>query len=459
MAPSYFRVFLLLACTSAPALAQGQTNGEGLLMLAGTPWASGLDFHYAATLYSVGSDKKLRTVREIVSRSDGLAAVRDDMNDRIYVVYPDVEESSAESSVSIIHKSDPTRDDEVTFSRDDGPSLEGGSFGVAAGERGGSYLLAPLLKLVPSPDGVHLSLFTVAGDAPAIGARVTQTEWTATMSRHCLYPCGLKQSAATQAAWARYRSFRYQGEPGGPTAPDFTPGGMTLDSQVVVTGPDGTWIPLDSTPPSFPVAKVPPHGPTVIVVAATERFFAFVLTREGCRSLGVPAAGLGSVHVHDRQLNKWKEIKSAATAGYARRIFGSWLATIVEVYINKEGNPHNPGRENERGCEINGRGCEAQILPNVRDLYPEAAAKEVSIPGTLLLDNLEDGRRITLDTRQEDSEILDVRDDGLVLYRVNDSIFAAQIDDDKLSKPATVVKDDDVPEIHWVFWSHTAPLR
>ena len=160
------------------------------------------------------------------------------------------------------------------------------------------------------------------------------------------------------------------------------------------------------------------------------------------------------MYVHDRRLNTWKEIKSAATAGYARRIFGSWLATIVVVYTIGEGNPENPGRKNERGCEIQERGCQAQLLPDVRDLYPEVAAREVSIPGTLLLDNLEDGRRITLDTRQEDSEILDVRNDGLVLYRVNDSIFAGQIEGDKLSKPTLVVKDDDVPEVHWVFWSH-----
>jgi hypothetical protein len=79
-----------------------------------------------------------------------------------------------------------------------------------------------------------------------------------------------------------------------------------------------------------------------------------------------------------------------------------------------------------------------------------------SIPGTLLLDNLEDGRRITIDTGQEDSEILTVRADGLVLYRVNDSIFSAQIEGDKLSQPTLVVKDEDVPEVHWVFWSPAA---
>jgi hypothetical protein len=119
---------------------------------------------------------------------------------------------------------------------------------------------------------------------------------------------------------------------------------MTLENHVVVEGPEGAWIPLDNTPPSFPAAKVPPRGPTVIVVAATDRFFAFVLTPEGCRSLGLPATGIGSVYVHDRWLNTWKEIKSAATAGYARRIFGSWLATIVEMYTNGVGNPENPDK-------------------------------------------------------------------------------------------------------------------
>jgi len=44
-------------------------------------------------------------------------------------------------------------------------------------------------------------------------------------------------------------------------------------------------------------------------------------------------------------------------------------------------------------------------------------------------------------------------DSGRILYRVNDSIFSAQIEGDKPTKPTLIVKDDDVPEVHWVFWS------
>ncbi len=60
---------------------------------------------------------------------------------------------------------------------------------------------------------------------------------------------------------------------------------------------------------------------------------------------------------------------------------------------------------------------------------------------------------ITIDTGQQDSEVLDVRKDGLVLYRMNDEILSAQIEGDKLSAPTLVVKGEDVPEVHWVFWS------
>jgi hypothetical protein len=39
-----------------------------------------------------------------------------------------------------------------------------------------------------------------------------------------------------------------------------------------------------------------------------------------------------------------------------------------------------------------------------------------------------------------------------VLYRVNDTIYQARIVGDKLQDNSVLVKDDDVPEIHWVFW-------
>jgi cytohesin len=364
------------------------------------------------------------------------------MEGRIYVVFP----GSRPSTVSIIHKRQPAVEDKVEFDPK-GVNVDWNLFGVAAGEGGASTLIIPHLVSVPLPQAVAISILTVAGDALPSESRV---------------------AIIKRDDWSVYQAFRFPGSPGGPTAQNFVPNGITRNGYVLfgnghIALPNSmdAWISIASTPPDFPVEKIRPRGPTVVVVAATDRFFAFALTPEGYKSLGLTPSGLESVYVHDRKLNTWKEITSASTVPVGRRIFGSWLATIVEVYIKGEGNPENPGRENERSYQLtreNQGDLELQRLPNTRELYAEAAAKGISIPGLLLMDNLEDGRRITLNTRQEDSEILDVRSDGLVLYRVNDSIFAAQIEGSKLSKPTVVVKDEDVPEVHWVFWSHFEPL-
>ncbi len=142
---------------------------------------------------------------------------------------------------------------------------------------------------------------------------------------------------------------------------------------------------------------------------------------------------------------------SPATVPYERRIFGQWLATIDEVW-----QPGDPENANSPGCSSE-RGWGSATLPNVREAYGCGRATDTYVPGTLFLDDLVDGRRIAIHTGQEDSEILDIRKDGLVLYRVNDSIFSAQIEGDKLSAPTLIVKDEDVPEVHWVFWSSASP--
>ena len=119
------------------------------------------------------------------------------------------------------------------------------------------------------------------------------------------------------------------------------------------------------------------------------------------------------------------------------------------------GSKVSPGRENERGPEAFGpseiagsKGNDGTArFPFVRGAYPG----DIYSPGVLLLQNLEDGRKIRVGTGQEDSEILNVRGDE-VLYRVNDTIYQAKIVGDKLQAASVLVEDVDVPEIHWVFW-------
>jgi hypothetical protein len=378
-------------------------------LLAGTPTANAIG-GCPVRLYTIDSTQKLRLVREVVSgdctgghpSQPGLWDIRDDMDDKIYVVYP----HTTPTTVSIIHKERPATNDVVVFNPQS-YVVANSEFGVAAGDGHESYLLSLLLEDLPT--GFHDALVSVAGDKPEKKPRLGENDWSL------------------------YKSFRYHGAPGGPIAAAFCTLGFIKDNHVRIQVSQGVGPDLDDIPP-FPLEGC---SGALYIVVATARYFAFA-----------PPPPVQDLYVHDRKLNSWRDLKSASTVPYARSIFGSWLATIVEIWGSRGEEP-NPGAENERDRA-------SPLLPNVRAIYPVFAAQSRTyIPGTLLLDNLEDGRRITLNTGQEDSEILTVRDDGLVLYRVNDSIFAAQIEGDKLGKPSLVVKDEDVPEVHWVFWSHS----
>jgi hypothetical protein len=73
----------------------------------------------------------------------------------------------------------------------------------------------------------------------------------------------------------------------------------------------------------------------------------------------------------------------------------------------------------------------------------------IQIPGKLAIRNLADGRRLMLNTGQEDSEVLAIAKNGVMLYRVNDAIYAAKIDGDRIGSPSLVVKNPAVTDIHW----------
>jgi len=65
--------------------------------------------------------------------------------------------------------------------------------------------------------------------------------------------------------------------------------------------------------------------------------------------------------------------------------------------------------------------------------------------------NLEDGRKIKIETHEEDSEVLLVTSSGIVYYRINNQIYYALISGDTLTNTSLSVTGDDVPEIHWAF--------
>ena len=56
----------------------------------------------------------------------------------------------------------------------------------------------------------------------------------------------------------------------------------------------------------------------------------------------------------------------------------------------------------------------------------------------------------------KDSDVLAIESDGRILYLANDSIYLAKIDGTQINPPTLIVKDADVPEVHWAFWGPPA---
>jgi hypothetical protein len=148
--------------------------------------------------------------------------------------------------------------------------------------------------------------------------------------------------------------------------------------------------------------------------------------------------------LHERVRNRWSELPVEGDLSRCR-LFDPWLATTV--VMNNPNHRPNPGKENERYITDGNPHDESAPFPNVRDMYPIDEYR----PGILVLQNLEDGRKIRVETGQEDSEVLAVRGQ-IVLYRVNDTIYQASIVGTRLQNISVAVKGDDVPEVHWVFW-------
>ena len=146
--------------------------------------------------------------------------------------------------------------------------------------------------------------------------------------------------------------------------------------------------------------------------------------------------------IHELKQNSWQTIQIEGNSSRLR-LFDPWLTAIVGT-PNPDHKP-SPGRDNERDQETD-------RLPNVRDEYSRFAGKWIWSPGVLVLQNLADGRKIRIETGQEDSEVLSVEGETL-LYRINDTIYQARIVGDQLKDATVLAKDEDVPEIHWVLWS------
>ncbi|MGH9775894.1 MAG: hypothetical protein ACRD50_13205 [Candidatus Acidiferrales bacterium] len=404
-------LLFLMGCWTL-ASGQGTAPPRGLYLLAATPTEHSPQT-YPAILYSVSAEKKLKMVREVVPQADGVRLVQA-WGNAIFVTHPHL----ITTSVSVIHTDEPLRADDVVFNPHafDAMSNPHGLFvgdgGVALAEPQPFYI-DQLYPLSPDfGDPTKGTLVSVSGEALAGRSRIKFN------------------------AWDEYAALRHDGGLGGPA---ITAGliGSAEDGNLVITKAGHSTV-VDKLPPSLrgKSRKIVP-----VIVAASREYLVLILQNTAEE---VSSGNLGAsmeAFVHDRVRDLWKTIQIEGNSS-ASRLSGAWLTTIVGMW-NPDHKP-SPGRDNERSQATD-------RLPNVQELYATYEGRWIWRPGDLILQNLADGRKIRIETGQEDSEILLVEGET-VLYRVNDTIYQAKIAGEKLQDSAVVVKDEDVPEIHWVFW-------
>ncbi len=390
-----------------------------MYLLAGTPTSIYGTEGFPATLYQVGAGAKLEFVREVVPQGHGLIAVHP-VGNVIFVG------RDGPSVLTVIHVRDPKRQDDVPISLFESQNevlFPPGSImaDLEASIASESAQLSPI-ELIPF--FTHASQYDPRKGDSTRGVLVSVSSDLETSIPR-----------VQRDAWDKYSALQSEGAPGGPQIIPTGIMGSAVHNRFAVDI-FGHIIPVDTLPPSLRGKK------TLKAIAVSQEYVLLAVTRSR-REIYSPSSA--QIHVHDRARNAWEtiQLEGNASADHSR-LFGDWLTSRVSLSLD---NPRPaPGRQNERDFET-------AALPDVQNEYHDYFDHlKIWLSGTQILQNLRDSRKIRIETGQEDSEILNVRGTE-VFYRVNDAIYQAKIVGNKVGKATLLVHDQDVPEIHWIFWS------
>ena len=392
-------------------------TGE-MYLLAGTPVD---DYAYPVTLYRAEGGK-LRTVREVLPQTEGVQSVRA-WGNAIFLIHP----AQNPKAVTVLHTDEPLRADDVTIN----PSYPDFFFtaDAAVAEPKPSVIEELMLTSRGEFSAANMGWLSVTADATDASPRIKADSWD------------------------EYSAMRLEGETGGPVR-DASFVAAVAGNNLVFPPAFGHPIVIDSLSPQVRDAISGGTRPVAAILAVNRQYLLLVVQRtfEEMFSRQSLSSSEMNLFLHDREHDAWKTIQVEGNNSRTR-LFGSWLAIAVEMF-NPDHKP-SPGRQNERGSEAFGdyeiAGSKGNDGNARWPLVRGALRSEYFAPGVLVLQNLEDGRKIRIETGQEDSEILSVHGDTTI-YRVNDAVHQARIVAGNLQDITLLAKDEDVPEVHWVFW-------
>jgi hypothetical protein len=380
-----------------------QNTDSSLYLLSGT-FANDDVKTYPVSLYRV-DQKKMDKVREIAPPQAGLFSV-EQSDDAIFVAYPHV----IPSTMSVIHTAHPLLADEFVFN----PTRK--------------VVIANRQAMAPTQNGTEDLMFLTQGLTDTSGDCIAVSSQ------------GEPGKRVMQNSASDYSKVLFKGTAAGPgTSADLIAHIHNQEVQIEVCG---TAINVATLPHNLALTLGDRFGG---VVAANDHFLVIGVqfSEEEFTSHSIATKTVYPIYILDRNSNQWTQSTIEGTCS-SSRIFGEWMASTVSNY-DFTGRV-DPGASSERFTETATR-------PSTRELYEVDAAERCYFPGVLYIQNLTNGRKLAIRTDQEDSEILTINENRII-YRVNDEIYAAALSDHGISNPVLLVKDIDVPEVHWAFWSH-----
>src|SRR6185437_8889396 len=384
-------------------------------------------------LYVAQADDSVSLVREVLPARDRLIDLRDDLHGTLYTI--GAPQWTETRELSMVHAADPAAPDTIRLTKDEG----GGDFMFAGGAAGPGRPPAAVIGNsghlgTPTPD-----VLLIWAD-PAARPRTEVTNWGV------------------------YRWFQYGGQVNGPFKDDGL-GATMHQGRAYLWHPGGDLYFGDLGP------APPGAGPDQLydLLADNESYFVvWPIPGKMLHGLGsgdvatALMARLDGVEVLEKRSGVWVRVDlpmyaNVTFSGCTVRIFGDWLVTVETVPSTSQsvGKGWEALRSENVWDPRSNRTDQRALLPSL-DQYG-ARFYRLYLPGKIEMLNLADGRKITLDTEQMDSEVLAISSKGDVLYRSYDKVFGASIEGTRMTAGKLLAQGDDVPEVHWAFWS-SAPV-
>jgi hypothetical protein len=176
------------------------------------------------------------------------------------------------------------------------------------------------------------------------------------------------------------------------------------------------------------------------------------------RGNGSRASGRTFLAIYNKKTGNWST-EAFSGGGSSVRVFGSWVVVNEANVKGKRNDGPDKPRIIETEPESPGTSRRQKTL-NPSDKQREQATVDslfrnsgAQFVGTVHFYDANSGKRYRLDTLQGDTEVLLISG-TTIYYRVNDTLFKAQIGTTNIENTQQILRNDRVQLVHWAFLSH-----